>query len=94
MTEPMHTILYRRRHEAFPIAYIAPSPTDWVPRSNRCHESATAWASRFPSWGDARGWLLVSEDDVLGAMFDAHSVVRDGSGRYRDLPRSAGRGLA
>ncbi len=65
--------------------FVNPCPVEWMPIPNRCHDNAEAWVKRFPSWAIVRGWLLISEDEVLGTIFDAHSVVRAPGGRLWDI---------
>ncbi|CAN7786596.1 hypothetical protein LJR034_008707 [Caballeronia sp. LjRoot34] len=85
MTTHMARLLFDRRGDVGRLDYVTACPADWAPTPNRCHENAAAWVDRFPSWEVVRGWLLVAEDEVMGTMFDAHSVVRDENGNLWDV---------
>lgn len=85
MPIPMALILHERRKDVGRIEYVSPCPADWVPAQSCCHQNAAAWVERFPSWEVVRGWLLIADDDVLGTIFDAHSVVRDLRGDLWDV---------
>jgi len=49
---------------------------------NRCHENAEAYARQDVRCQVVRGWLI--EDFAGFTYFNAHSVVRDGSGQLFD----------
>jgi hypothetical protein len=88
MPTQMARILHEHRKDVCHIEYVNPCPEDWMPASNRCHQNAAAWVERFPSWQVVPGWLLVTEHDVMGTMFDAHSVVRDTDGHLWDVTQN------
>lgn len=88
MHERMARSLYERRTHFFHLEYVKSCPADWAPAPNRCHENVAAWVERFPLWTVVRGWLLISQHDALGAMFDAHSVVRDEEGHLWDVTQN------
>lgn len=67
------------------IHFVEPCPDGWVPRKAHCHENAATWVCSNPSWSISRGWIHVSGDGHTGAIFDAHSVVRDPSGKLWDV---------
>lgn len=77
--------LVRKIDDAQRVSYVSPCPSDWTPVAARCHENAVAWVARHPGWSVVRGWLHVFGDADSGAMFDAHSVVRDDNGRIWDV---------
>lgn len=70
------------------VEYVRPCPDDWRPEPSKCHSNATDWVVRFPHWTVVHGWLHVSGDQDTGAMFDAHSVVRDENGRLWDVTQA------
>lgn len=67
------------------IDFVDPCPDDWFPVRAQCHANAQAWVDRYPSWSVVRGWLHISGDAECGALFDAHSVVRDPGNRLWDV---------
>lgn len=94
MPIPMALILHERRKDVGRIEYVSPCPADWVPAQSCCHQNAAAWVERFPSWEVVRGWLLIADDDVLGTIFDAHSVVRDLRGDLWDVTQKDSTSIA
>ncbi len=81
-------VLHDRRKDVYQVEFVNPCPLGWMPVPNRCHDNATAWVKRFPTWTVVRGWLLIAEDEVMGTTFDAHSVVRDPDGRSWDVTQN------
>ncbi|WP_156173978.1 hypothetical protein [Cupriavidus basilensis] len=81
----MAAALAHKLAEAEHIDYVTPCPIDWSPRPSHCHDNAEEWVRLHPTWSVVCGWLHVSGNVESGAIFDAHSVVRDASGRLWDV---------
>lgn len=76
--------LYARRGEAVHVQYVSVRIDDWQPEPNNCHENATRWCIRNPSYAVVRGWRVGTPKPGI-YMFFAHSVVQAETGDLIDL---------
>jgi hypothetical protein len=83
------TRLYERLTEGTIVPPAAVSIGAWTPAPGDCHANVSTWCKNIAEYKAVRGWLYF---DLANAMpfvlFNAHSVVRDPSGKLWDITPS------